>query len=57
MIARETRWDRLIKSLAPDPVMINSFPRMSLMTRFMELTGQQRAWIRLPGHPAVLRTR
>jgi uncharacterized membrane protein len=49
----DTGWDRLIDRLAPDPVMINSFPRTSLMIEFMELTGEQRAWVRLPGqHPA-----
>jgi uncharacterized membrane protein len=52
--ASDTGWDRLIDRLAPDPVMINTFPRTSLMTEFMELTGEQRAWIQLPGHPALL---
>jgi uncharacterized membrane protein len=47
--ASGTSWDRLIDDLAPDSVMINSFPRTSLMLEFMELTGEQRAWIRLPG--------
>lgn len=47
----DTGWTRLIDRLAPDPVMINSFPRTSLMIEFMELTGEQRAWIRVPGHP------
>jgi len=50
--AFDTGWDRLIDRLAPDPVMINTFPRMSLMTEFMELTGEQRAWIQLPRHHA-----
>jgi hypothetical protein len=36
VIARESRWHRLIKSLAPDPVMINSFPRMNLITKFTD---------------------
>jgi len=47
--ASDTGWDRLIDRLAPDPVMINSFPRTSLIMEFMELTGEGRAWIRLPG--------
>jgi hypothetical protein len=51
--ASDTGWDRLIDRLAPDPVMVNTFPRTSLMTEFMELTGEQRAWIQLPGHPAL----
>lgn len=39
-------WDRLIDRLVPEPVMINTFPRMSLATELMELTGQRRAWLR-----------
>jgi hypothetical protein len=50
--AFDTGWDRLIDRLAPGSVMINTFPRMSLMTEFMELTGEQRVWIQLPGHQA-----
>jgi uncharacterized membrane protein len=42
------RADRLVQRLAPDPVLINSFPRMTLVTELARLTGQQRAWIRLP---------
>ena len=42
-------WDRFLERLVPDPVMINTFPRMSLMTEYMELTGQQRVWIRVRG--------
>jgi uncharacterized membrane protein len=49
MTASDTVWDRLIARLAPDSVMINSFPRTSLMLEFMELTGERRAWIRVPG--------
>jgi uncharacterized membrane protein len=48
-----TASDRLIDRLVPDPVIINTLPRMTLMTDFMELTGEQRAWIRLPRHPAL----
>ena len=39
-------WDRLIDRLVPEPVMIDTFPRMSLATELMELTGQRRAWLR-----------
>ena len=46
----ESGWDRLVGRLAPDPVMINTFPRMSLMVEYMDLTGQQRVWIRVRGH-------
>jgi uncharacterized membrane protein len=58
MTASDNALTRLIDRLAPDRVMINTFPRMSLMTDFMELTGQQRAWIRIEGHvgrPSQLR--
>jgi len=37
--ASNTGWDRLIGRLAPDPVMIDSFPRTSLIVEFTELTG------------------
>ena len=47
--ASDTVWDRLIARLAPDSVMINSFPRTSLMLEFMELAGERRAWIRVSG--------
>lgn len=40
--------DRLIDRLAPDPVVINTFPRMSLVLDYLALTGQQRRWIRVP---------
>jgi uncharacterized membrane protein len=42
------RWQRLVDRLAPDPVLINTFPPMSLITELMELTGQERVWIRVP---------
>lgn len=40
-------WERLVDRLVPDRVLINSFPRMTLTTELGELTGQQRAWMRL----------
>lgn len=40
---------RLIDRLAPDPVVINTFPRTRLARDLMELTGRQRSWIRMPG--------
>jgi uncharacterized membrane protein len=51
MIARTSSWDRLLDRLVPEPFIINSFPRTSLMTQFMQLTGAQRDWIRLPTRP------
>jgi hypothetical protein len=53
--AFDTRWNRLIDRLAPDLLMINTFPRTSLMIEFMELTGTQRAWIRVPKYAGLLR--
>ncbi len=53
--AINTRWNRLIDRLAPDLLMINTFPRTSLMIEFMELTGTQRAWIRVPKYAGLLR--
>jgi len=47
----DTTRDRLIDRLAPDRVMINSFPRMSLIIELMELTGAQRPRLTLPRHP------
>lgn len=41
-------WERLIDRVVPDPVMINTFPRMSLLTEFEERIGRSRAWIRVP---------
>lgn len=45
----QSGWNRFLERLVPDPVMINTFPRMSLMTDYMELTGQQRVWLRVRG--------
>jgi len=41
-----SRWSRLVAGLVPDLVLINSFPRMSLVVELAELTGQRRAWVR-----------
>jgi uncharacterized membrane protein len=46
-VAARTSADRLVDRLVPDPVLINSFPRMTLTTELRELTGQRRAWLRL----------
>lgn len=45
--ADDTTWDRVIDLLAPEPLIINSFPRTSLITQFLELTGAQRGWVRV----------
>jgi uncharacterized membrane protein len=47
--AAGTGWVRLVDRLVPDRVLINSFPRMTLVDELVRLTGQQRVWIRLPG--------
>jgi hypothetical protein len=45
---------RIIDRLAPDTLMINTFPRTRLADELMTLTGHQRSWIRWrphrPGH-------
>lgn len=38
-------WGRLVDRLVPDRVLIDTFPRMSLVTEYMELTGQHRSVI------------
>lgn len=45
---RATVVGRLIDGLAPDLLMINTFPRTPLAQELMTLTGQQRSWIRWP---------
>ena len=47
---------RLIDRLAPEPVLINTFPRMSLLTELTALTGTERVWLRLPGQSRSLPT-
>lgn len=42
-------WARLVDRLVPDVVLINSFPRMTLVDELGRLTEQQRVWIRWPG--------
>jgi hypothetical protein len=49
-----TAGDRIVNRLAPVPVLINSFPRTSLASQLMAVTGVQRAWIRFPGLPVRL---
>jgi uncharacterized membrane protein len=50
----DTWSDRLIDRLAPDSVMINSFPRMSLMTELVKRNGEHRMAIGLSGRPASI---
>jgi len=44
-------WDRALRRLAPDLVLLNSFPRMTLMIELARLTGQDRAWLRVARRP------
>ena len=46
----ETAARRIIDRLAPDALMINTFPRTRLADELMTLTGHQRSWIRWPRH-------
>lgn len=41
----DTAWGRLIDRLVPDVVMINTFPRMSHIVEYMELSGKPRKLI------------
>jgi uncharacterized membrane protein len=38
----------LLDRLVPDKVMINTYPRMGLVQRYMALTGLERAWVTVP---------
>jgi uncharacterized membrane protein len=46
-------WDRLVDWLAPDFVMIRTFPQTNLMTDLTALTGERRTSIRVPGYRAL----
>jgi uncharacterized membrane protein len=53
----DTAWGRMIDRLVPDVVMINTFPRMSHIVEYMELSGQPRklvVWDLHLGKPTVL---
>lgn len=38
-------WGRLVDRLVPDQVLVNTFPRMSLVTEFQELSGVERTLV------------
>lgn len=38
-------WGRVVDRLVPDQVLVNSFPRMSIVTEYQELTGVERTLI------------
>jgi putative ABC transporter type IV len=42
-----TGWGRVVDRLVPDAVLVNSFPRMTLVVELCRLTGQEPVWIRL----------
>lgn len=51
-------WGRLVDRLVPDQILINTFPRMSIITDYQELSGQPRKTWRLDlhlGKPSALR--
>jgi uncharacterized membrane protein len=52
VMATSAPWERVIDRLAPESVIINSFPRTSLTIQLLELTGAQRDWIRIPAWPS-----
>jgi len=41
----DTGWGRLVDRLVPDAVLVNSFPRMSLVTEYQELSGHHRRFV------------
>lgn len=42
-------WARLVDRLVPDAVLVNTFPRMSLITQYQDLSGHHRkVWFWLP---------
>lgn len=42
-------WARLVDRLVPDVVLVNTFPRMSLVTQYQELSGHRRkVWFWMP---------
>ena len=53
-------WGRLVDRLAPDPVVINTFPRMSLVADYSSATGIEPRSLKIdwrPGSPADTRPR
>jgi hypothetical protein len=48
--AAATAWDRLVDALVPDSVMINTFLQTNLVMDLMDLTGERRPVIRVPGY-------
>ncbi len=51
-------WGRLVDRLVPDSVLVNTFPRMSLITEYQELSGHHRkliVWLPKIGKPSAVR--
>lgn len=51
-------WGRLVDRLVPDVVLVNTFPRMSLIAEYQELSGHHRkliVWMPKLGRPSALR--
>jgi hypothetical protein len=50
-------WRRLVDRLVPDVVLVNTFPRMSLITEYQELSGHHRkliVWLPTIGKPSAI---
>lgn len=50
------RWARVVDTLVPDGVLINTFPRMSLVAEYQELSGHHRRllfWLPAIGRPSA----
>lgn len=51
-------WARFVDRLVPDSVLVNTFPRMSLITEYQELSGHHRkliVWLPVIGKPSAAR--
>lgn len=51
-------WGRVVDRLVPDRVLVNTFPRMSIITEYQELSGHKRrliVWNPKIGSPSALR--
>jgi uncharacterized membrane protein len=54
----DSRWGRVVDRLVPDAVLVNTFPRMSLIAEYQELSGHHRkliVWNPKIGRPSALR--
>jgi uncharacterized membrane protein len=48
VLGTSTGWGQVVDRLVPDAVLVNTFPRMTLVVELCRLTGQEPVWVRLP---------